>query len=282
MIAIFNTLIFILKKKVDRPITMKKENIQTRNRKQNVRRKDKDLSLQFASFLLKSTNQQQTEQNINTQLNNNYSSLSSSSSTSSTSSNSQYLNPYTSNKFDFGMAYQQQPQHQLQSNQFNLQQHNIYNQNQSPNMPTQDFNAFQPFTNSYLPHHSTENILSARSVVAVAAAATAATLAAVNSSNSQFLASTTSPSSISSNSSSSSASPLSTSISPNNFNSSNNLVKKAPHVHLHHHHHHHATSAFINLTANSSSNNTNSANVSVANTTTNTNSNRDFDQISCY
>ena len=44
---------------------MKKENIQTRNRKQNIRRKDKDLNLQFASFLLKTTNQQSEANNMN-------------------------------------------------------------------------------------------------------------------------------------------------------------------------------------------------------------------------
>ena len=122
--------------KVDRPVTMKKENIQTRNRKQNVRRKEKDLDLEFVSVFLKS-NQQINEASSGYVSATAYAG-SAPSLTSSLSSN--YLPQANSSQYDMYLNLQQQslphaqlhqvPQFQhMQSNQ--IQQFNQAHYNQS-------------------------------------------------------------------------------------------------------------------------------------------------------
>jgi hypothetical protein len=228
--------------KISRPITMKKENIQTRNRKPNVRRSGKDKSefnLQFASFLLKSeadTQNYMGHHHVQS---------------STAGSEAKYFN----------LAYHQ----------FNHHAQQDFQPNGTQMVPT--------FTPNYHNHynaaqHSNPNsFLAARNVAAVAAAAAAAATAAVNST--QFI----SQSQLSSSPlSTSSSSLLSTSISPgsaptiplatttttNTGHKQKQSTVNNQHPQIHHHHHHHHPTAFLNLSG--------TANPAV----------RDYDQISCY
>lgn len=277
--------------KVDRPITMKKENIQTRNRKQNIRRKsDKDnLGLQFASFFLK--NQQQQGQ----QLSEPTSQFSCSSSNSSTSSNLSGANPMAAysltnanpNQYNFNYQQQHQSHHQqtsqLQQQQShqqvqNFQQAQHFQQYQAP-MYAGHYNYSHNHLNQHQQQHTSPVEYMSNSVfnpsngysVAAVAAAAAAAVASRNEPSSA-----TSP--ISSGVSSSSASPSSHSSS-----SSPNSVKKG-HFNVVLHQHQNSSQHSQNpFTINLSSASTNSNNSSPNNSTSNvTEAPRDFEQIACY
>jgi hypothetical protein len=195
---------------------MKKENIQTRNRKPNVRRgrEKSDINLQFASFLLKSSDVEQSYMNH----------------TQSTANND--------TKY-FNLAYQfnHQPQQDFQ------QQTQMV-----PNFPPGYHN---PYTTA---NSSPNSFLAARNVAAVAAAAAAAATAAVNST--QFISQSqlsSSPLSTSSSLLSSSISPSSaTTVPPASATTSQKQKQSAAnsqHPQIHHHHHHHHPTAFLNLSS---------------------------------
>lgn len=248
---------------------MKKENIQTRNRKQNIRRKDKDLGLQFASFFLKSQN------SISDQANHYLSSSASSTTSESNTTAShqpaqqlsypaqQYTTSFNPNSFTQSQS-QYLPPMTTQS-QYSQQFSNY--QPQATNEQTNFQNlAFQSlpsvFNQSYLPaSNSSTDLLSVRNVAAVAAAVASA-VQRDNGSNSGHV--TTSP--MSSSLSSSSASPSShVSASPD----SNGSMKKHLSM-LHQHNYHHQ---FMNLSAGSSGVVTGGSENGPA---------KDFEQISCY
>ena len=265
---------------------MKKENIQTRNRKQNLKRKDKDLGMQFASFIIKSSNSQQLNEATNNYLTN--PSPASAPSNISSSNNATIPNSAYFQNAQFNFNLNIEPKFPFHSTQFpnKLSISNYSNprnifHTQDQKHSTSDFYLpnFSPFQNfpvfneqsrsNYLPHSvvsSDGSLLSASGVAAVAAAAAAAATAAVNSSN-QFNSTSFS------DSSSSSVSPISPQVNYSN--------KKQPinnQIHYQHHQNHHlnpSSGAYLNLSSSSSkSSNFNNSNAAVPN--------RDFEQIPCY
>lgn len=264
---------------------MKKENIQTRNRKQNLKRKDKELGMQFASFITKSSSSQQ----LNEATNNYLSNIGQATSNITSSHNSAIpSSAYFQNaQFNFNLSFE--PKFQPHSTQLSTKypipnyhnQRNIFPSASEQKNSTSDFylppfSSFQNFPvfndhsrSNYLPHSvvpSEGSLLSASGVAAVAAAAAAA---AVNSASSQLI-----------NSSNQYNSESSSCSSPNSpqFNYS---IKK-PHlpnkIHYQHHSNHHLHSqsaACVNLSSNSNK----FSNLNHQNSTVNM---RDFEQIPCY
>jgi len=174
--------------KITRPITMKKENIQTRNRKPNVRRKDKDsgLNLQFASLFFKSNDCP------------NYLTPGSTQSAGFSNGNNSY----------YGIAQTANMQH------FNQLHHHNPHQAQQVHDYAQSSNGL-PFQN--IPNFSNSSPYNIQQVAVVAAAASAAAAATAN----QFMSNSHLSSSPLSTSSSSL---LSNSISPsNNLNMNVNM-----------------------------------------------------------
>lgn len=246
---------------------MKKENIQTRNRKQSVRRSKEvkdSVNLQFASFLF---NQKPIEsQYAASQPTTGQNSTSPLSTTSSSASTFM-----SSNQFEFGFNFNQSAHNQTPSS----YQYPAYsNQDGQSYQSGQEFCA--PFHNlpvfnghSYMPHSSVD----ARSVAAVAAAAAAAATAASLRDTQPF---NQSPTQSSSSTSSNNMSPLSSSFSPNYLHSKKQSINGQ-------HQHHHP--AFFNLAQTGqshSSNNATSSNNTEVNTNGNSSTGRDYDQVICY